>query len=148
MASASCMLCLFPGSCTLHLPFCVSAVGSFHTAQTKRPRQLHLQAGGSGAEGVCAVPWSLIHLRKILSQPGRMTTANVILWPQANGLASLGICLVTSRPSTKGTPIETSDLLKDCLALGSHWQSCGPDEQAYCVTVDLFPQLPVLEMGT
>lgn len=57
-----------------------------------------------------------------------MTTANIILWPQANGLASLGICLVTSSPSAEGTPIETSDLLKGCMALGSCWQSCGPDE--------------------
>lgn len=77
-----------------------------------------------------------------------MTTANVILLPQANGLASLGIFLVTSRPSNKVTLIESSDLLKDCLVLGSCWQNCGPDEQAYCVTLDLFPQLQVLEMGT
>lgn len=77
-----------------------------------------------------------------------MTIANVILWPQANGLASLDICLLSSSPSVEGTPIETSDLLKGFVALGNFWQSCGPAEQAFCVALDLFPQLQVLEMGT
>lgn len=77
-----------------------------------------------------------------------MTTANVISWLQDNGLASLDICLLSSSPSAEGTPIGTSDLLKGCVALGNCWQSCGPAEQAFCVALDLFPQLQVLEMGT
>lgn len=60
-----------------------------------------------------------------------MTIANVILWPQANGLASLDICLLSSSPSVEGTPIEISDLLKGFVALGNFWQSCGPAEQAF-----------------